>query len=394
MYKEPVVPGDNTGHFKMMLFGHNADCTVYDKHIRTDVVNMEYQLMRLIYNIGEIAFGAVTKTPSDPTVKINFSVSDSAYVKTDEYGHYFSQMKRLNDYVDHIEAILEMDYTSNDNTVQVHIDTVILALVWDFQAFVAQKISSIPFSVEGVAFLRHYLLKGISDISSTAFTTMQLKGLFEYIVLDTSPHVDEYAVYKRCPWLTQQISAQFPDGPVINFFDKENVTQSCNITSFYNYVLQSSTLNSIKKQTQRYIIDRVSATPNSTLLTNLKPCIDMIAYPAFGPEIKPQLRGEFGKFGLDTVVIDGMPDTVISVSQLCEGGILINGRMRNQSYSLLIAMTSDGLVTRNTWMSGNFSSIRSKSISTKYLTSQTVILLESNYSRQRLQLLHESDKND
>ena len=46
----------------------------------------------------------------------------------------------------------------------------------------------------------------------------------------------------------------------------------------------------------------------------------MVAYPAFGPQIQPSLRGEFGKFALDTVVIDNMPDTLISVSQLCEGG--------------------------------------------------------------------------
>ena len=70
MYKEPVVAGDNTGQFKIMLFGHNADCTEYNKHLRTDVVHMDSQLMRLIYNIGEIAFGAITKTPSDPTFKI------------------------------------------------------------------------------------------------------------------------------------------------------------------------------------------------------------------------------------------------------------------------------------------------------------------------------------
>ena len=46
----------------------------------------------------------------------------------------------------------------------------------------------------------------------------------------------------------------------------------------------------------------------------------MIAYPAFGPKIEPKMRGEFSKLGLDTLVIDDMPDTLISVSQICSGG--------------------------------------------------------------------------
>ena len=38
------------------------------------------------------------------------------------------------------------------------------------------------------------------------------------------------------------------------------------------------------------------------------------------PQIHPKLRGEYGQFGIDTIIIDDMPDTLISVSQLCEGG--------------------------------------------------------------------------
>ena len=46
----------------------------------------------------------------------------------------------------------------------------------------------------------------------------------------------------------------------------------------------------------------------------------MITYPAFGPKIEPTMRGEFSKLGLDTLLIDDMPDTLISVSQICKGG--------------------------------------------------------------------------
>ena len=46
----------------------------------------------------------------------------------------------------------------------------------------------------------------------------------------------------------------------------------------------------------------------------------MSACPAFGPKIDPKLRGDFGNLGLDTLIIDNMKDTLISVSQICKGG--------------------------------------------------------------------------
>jgi hypothetical protein len=46
----------------------------------------------------------------------------------------------------------------------------------------------------------------------------------------------------------------------------------------------------------------------------------MTAYPAFGPPINPTQRGAYGPLKLDTVVIDNMPDTLLSVSQICNGG--------------------------------------------------------------------------
>ena len=129
-------------------------------------------------------------------------------------------MKQIPEYVDHIEPILEMDYISNDNIVQVKIDTLILALVWDFQALVAQEISSIPFTIEGVAFLRHTMIHTISKIPSTTFNSMHFKKLFDYIVLNTSPYIDEHAIGRRCPCTTRLIDGQFPDGPVNNFYDE------------------------------------------------------------------------------------------------------------------------------------------------------------------------------
>ena len=44
------------------------------------------------------------------------------------------------------------------------------------------------------------------------------------------------------------------------------------------------------------------------------------ASSAFGKLVQPKLQGEYGSIQLDTVVIPSMPDTLISVSQVCNGG--------------------------------------------------------------------------
>ena len=74
----------------------------------------------------------------------------------------------------------------------------------------------------------------------------------------------------------------------------------------------------------RLIIDTgasVCATSSTTQLSNIQQCEPITAYPAFGPPLTPTQRGEFGPLGLETLIIPGMPDTLISVSQLCNGGI-------------------------------------------------------------------------
>ena len=79
----------------------------------------------------------------------------------------------------------------------------------------------------------------------------------------------------------------------------------------------------------------MSARSNQQILKNITHCDDIVAYPAFGPQIHPKLRGEYGQFGIDTTIIDDMPDTLISVSQLCEGG-----KTQNQNVAVF---TSEGV---------------------------------------------------
>ena len=81
----------------------------------------------------------------------------------------------------------------------------------------------------------------------------------------------------------------------------------------------------------------MSATSNKKILKNITHCDDIVAYPAFGPQIHPKLRGEYGQLGIDTIIIDDMPDTLIFVSQLCEGArMLLSLRHRELEYSSLI----------------------------------------------------------
>ena len=53
---------------------------------------------------------------------------------------------------------------------------------------------------------------------------------------------------------------------------------------------------------------------------NSIPFQDVEASSAFGKLVQPKLRGEYGSLQLDTMVIPSMPDTLISVSQVCIGG--------------------------------------------------------------------------
>ena len=106
----------------------------------------------------------------------------------------------------------------------------------------------------------------------------------------------------------------------------------------YCYRLQSFKLNTIHQLNQRFLIDSgasVSATSNKKILKNITSCDDIVAYPAFGPQIHPKLREEYGQFGIDTIIIDDMTDTLISVSQLCEGG-----KTENQNVAVF---TSEGV---------------------------------------------------
>ena len=43
--------------------------------------------------------------------------------------------------------------------------------------------------------------------------------------------------------------------------------------------------------------------------------------PSFGPSITSQASGIYGPLGLDIILMEGMKETLISISQLCKGGL-------------------------------------------------------------------------
>jgi hypothetical protein len=96
--------------------------------------------------------------------------------------------------------------------------------------------------------------------------------------------------------------------------DSSSPTSDSNVTNVSSYSV--TCLPSLKSHlsVKRCIIDTgasVSATSETHALSDLHPCTNLTAYPAFGPPIIPKQRGTYGP------LIDNMPDTLLSVSQIC-----------------------------------------------------------------------------
>ena len=60
-----------------------------------------------------------------------------------------------------------------------------------------------------------------------------------------------------------------------------------------------------------------------------------IVHPVFGPPVTPEQYGTYGPLQLDTILIDDMLDTLLSVSQICNGG-------KSNSASIAV-FTSEGV---------------------------------------------------
>ena len=63
-----------------------------------------------------------------------------------------------------------------------------------------------------------------------------------------------------------------------------------------------------------------SGTSDSKILTDLEKCEKVTVQGAFGPPCIPSLKGKLGPLELETLVIPGMNETLLSVYQVCNGG--------------------------------------------------------------------------
>ena len=112
-----------------------------------------------------------------------------------------------------------------------------------------------------------------------------------FFILKTTPSHDSTSLSYSTNLYVSQYEHLFPHGSlVLEYKDQDSLQRSCNIIPHYCYRLQSFKLNTIHQLNQRFLIDSgasVSATSNKKILKNITHCDDIVAYPAFGPQIHP-----------------------------------------------------------------------------------------------------------
>jgi hypothetical protein len=108
--------------------------------------------------------------------------------------------------------------------------------------------------------------------------------------------------------------------------ESNEITENTNIQPIENQ-LKSLRINhnikSMKMQGQIIFDSGAStcATSDPTLLRHIIYGQGIKATPAFGPAIESKATGLYGPLGLDIILMEGMKETLISISQLCNGGI-------------------------------------------------------------------------
>ena len=312
----------------------------YPSHIHCDVLQNEDCFLELIMELGALLTGAIfNKIYNNKFQSHNFSLRTNCYVKSTHEGHYYSNMNSMNDYIQLIDAIYTMDYSHNDYTNHIFTDTPLVAIAWDFQVWVSQILSSVHFSMQGVSYLRWLVFKDLTMKDNYRLERSKFRKVMTFFVLNATPIHDPTSISYSTNSYVSQYEQRFPHGSLVfEYKDQDSLQRSTNIVPHFCYRLQSFKLNSIHQQGQRFLIDSgasVSATSNQQILKNITDCDDIVAYPAFGPQIQPKWRGEHGQFGIDTIIIDDMPETLRSVSQLCEGG-----KTENQNVAFF---TSEGV---------------------------------------------------
>ena len=310
------------------LFNWHPDNNAYNNHIRTDIVNNTREWYHMIYEVCALAFAGLSNIPQPGTPEYDTFVfniyypPDYTYNHSRDYGHYWSQQMYVTDYSTMANAIGAMRIRRGEATNEILIDTLLCALMYDFMAFVSQTLGyDRLYDVNRTRYLRRMLYHQIGTISKPSFFHEQeIDVVMTYIVEHSIPVYDADRKFLITQQMYKDLNSRHPP----KFIEETLLTPESNNKSKLTFAyLSLHRLNALSRSSNRIIIDTgasLCATSDKSLLKNLTKCTDMIAYPAFGKTIKPKLRGEYGSLQLEAMVIPYMPDTLLSVSQLCYGG--------------------------------------------------------------------------
>ena len=115
------------------------------------------------------------------------------------------------------------------------------------------------------------------------------------------------------------------NSPIIQYDNISVLTDTTLLDLYYdlNVLRTTSNVKAIKQTPHQIIFDSgasTCATSDASLIDNIVYGNGVKATPAFGPPVTSQAKGKYGPLGLDIILMPGMTETLISLSELCHGG--------------------------------------------------------------------------
>ena len=123
-----------------------------------------------------------------------------------------------------LDAINAMDYSHNDYTNHIFMDTLLIALAWDFQVWVSQILSSVHFSVQGESYLRWLLIKDLAMKDNYHLERSQFRKVMTFFILNTTPFHDSTSHSYSTNSYVSQYEHRFPHGSlVVEYKDQDSL---------------------------------------------------------------------------------------------------------------------------------------------------------------------------
>ena len=333
---------------------------------RDDLLCGHQDFLRLINLIGGIYLGAQISLHSaqaqDETEKdiyMNFSPYGKPYVRPGNYGSYVS----MSPDVDTICAKMERATCAEDNDddtvpkvyyIEDKSTRVILwvACIYDFMAYSAQRLrKEIDVGVlekdsRHEIYLEVCLAHGkYNDQYATDIFTAIIKVIQPIPVGSDSIKEEDFTPRKRIrsrkstpiPSGSTVLSpAYLPESPIYpspgagcsSASASSSSSSSDPTATRLDYAKKLTVMESVRKMNMTQHSPLVifdtgasrSGTSDTSRLRDITACDPIEVQGAFGPPITLTSKGLLGRLGLDTIVIPGMTDTLLSISQICKGG--------------------------------------------------------------------------